>query len=57
MKKERLEAAHNHVIGRLTKSVEGDFDVKFDPPALAAVAKLSLHFLQESAIDVEIFSK
>ena len=57
MKKERLEAAHNHAIGRLTKSVEGDFDVKFDPPALAAVAKLSLHFLQESAIDVEIFAK
>jgi len=55
--KERLEAAHHHTIGRLSKAVEDKFRLKFSPPVLAAVAKLSLHYIEESAVDIEAFSR
>ena len=55
--KERLEAAHNHTIGRLSKAVEDKFRLKFSPPVLAAVAKLSLNYIEEAAVDIEAFSR
>lgn len=54
---DRLEAAHHHCLGRLSKSVEDKLHVKFSPPALAAIGKLSLHYIEESATDLEAFSK
>ena len=54
---ERLEAAHHHTVGKLSEAIGNKFGVTFDPPALAAVAKLSLHFIEESATDIEIFAK
>jgi hypothetical protein len=54
----RLEAAHHFVVGRLAAEVvEDKFRVTFSPPALAAVANLSLHYIQESAEDLEAFAK
>ena len=55
--KERLEAAHHHTVGQLAKVVEDKFSVNFSPPALAAVAKLSLHYIEEAATDIEAFAK
>ena len=55
--KERLEAAHHHTIGRLSKAVEDKFRLKFSPPVLAAVAKLSLHYIEEATVDIEAFSR
>ena len=55
--KERLEAAHNHTIGRLSKAVEDKFRLSFSPPVLAAVAKLSLNYIEEAAVDIEAFSR
>ena len=55
--KERLEAAHNHTIGRLSKAVEDKFRLSFSPPVLAAVAKLSLDYIEEAAVDIEAFSR
>ena len=55
--KERLEAAHHYTVGQLAKVVEDKFSVEISPPVLAAVAKLSLHYIQEAATDIEAFSK
>ena len=55
--KERLEAAHHHTIGRLSKATEDKFRLSFSPPVLAAVAKLSLNYIEETAIDIEAFSR
>lgn len=54
---ERLKAAHHHSVGRLSKAVEDKLHVKFSPPALAAIAKLSLHYIEDTATDLEAFSK